>query len=261
MELDVENYHKISYIQESWGLELLKNKKWCGNEIVVDGGCGTGRITKALAQIMKTGKIYAVDLDKNMISAAREHLNGFSNVIFITSDLSTVRIPELVDVIFSNAVIHWILDHDMLFQHFWNLLKPSGELLIQCGGKGNLESSHMALENVRKNPAFRKYFQKWTEPWNFSSPQEISKILERIGFRNIETKLIKKTAIFDGMEEYTLFMKTVVMKPYLSYLPKNDKSTIDLFIKQFIIEIEKINPDQNKNYTVEYIRLNIKSKK
>lgn len=56
-------------------------------------------------------------------------------------------------------------------------------------------------------------------------------------------------------------MKTVVMKPYLSYLPKNDKSTIDLFIKQFIIEIEKINPDQNKNYTVEYIRLNIKSKK
>ena len=86
---------------------------------------------------MKEGRVYAVDIDSNMVSHAKKNLQDFENVMVIQSDLMDVELPRKVDVIFSNAVIHWILDHTTLFKHFWDLLLPKtdndkgGKILIQ----------------------------------------------------------------------------------------------------------------------------------
>jgi trans-aconitate methyltransferase len=60
-----------------------------------------------------------------------------------------------VGSVFSNAVICGILDHKKLFAKFWESLKQDGELLIQCGGKGNLGSTHTILEEIRKSKRFK----------------------------------------------------------------------------------------------------------
>jgi trans-aconitate 2-methyltransferase len=108
---DAETYHKISNIQEAWATEILEKRKMSENEVVLDAGCGTGRVTKIIANNVKRGKIYAVDMDENMITNAKKNLKDFSNIIFIKSDLSDLNLPEKIDLIFSNAVIHWVLDH------------------------------------------------------------------------------------------------------------------------------------------------------
>ncbi|MDN5846061.1 MAG: class I SAM-dependent methyltransferase [Candidatus Nitrosocosmicus sp.] len=82
---DAKNYHKVSSIQETWAIELLSKRKWKGNEVLVDAGCGSGRVTKIIANILKEGKIYAIDLDKNMIENAKINLKDQKNVIFINS--------------------------------------------------------------------------------------------------------------------------------------------------------------------------------
>ena len=228
---DAENYHRVSSIQETWAIELLSKRKWKGNEVLVDAGCGSGRVTKIISNILKEGKIYAIDLDQNMIENAKLNLKDQENVIFIKSDLSSVELPEPVDIIFSNAVIHWIKDHYSLFSNFWKLLKRSGELLIQCGGKGNLGTIQPILDLTRKSNAFKGYFQDWEDPWNFASAEETFSTMERVGFKKIETGLTKKIAKFSSFKEYKLFMKTVVMKPYLSYLPSDYNNQItDSFI-------------------------------
>ena len=61
---DAENYHKVSSVQENWAIELLSNRKWKGNEVLIDAGCGSGRVTRIIANILKKGKIYAIDLIK-----------------------------------------------------------------------------------------------------------------------------------------------------------------------------------------------------
>lgn len=262
---DAKNYHKVSSIQENWAIELLSKRKWKGNEVLVDAGCGSGRVTKIIANILKEGRIYAIDLDKNMIENAKINLKDQENIIFINSDLSTVELPEPVDIIFSNAVIHWIKDHYKLFCNFWKLLKQSGEILIQCGGKGNLGTIKPILDLTRESSEFTGYFLDWEDPWNFASAEETSSIMERAGFKKIETGLTKKIAEFSSFEEYRLFMKIVVMKPYLSYLPSDNNNRItDAFMDRFLRHQKMSNkglPEVINDYSIDYTRLNIRATK
>jgi trans-aconitate 2-methyltransferase len=266
---DAETYHKVSDIQESWAIELLEKRKISESEIVMDAGCGTGRVTKIIANKVKRGKVYAVDLDENMIINAKKNLKDLSNIVFVKSDLSDVKLPEKIDLVFSNAVIHWILDHKKLFTNFWDVLKPGGKLLIQCGGKGNLDTIPNALEKVRITQRFDHYFKNWKIPWNFASPADTIKILNEIGFKDIQANLVEKKTKFGNFQEYILFMKTVVMKPYLSYLPttENNNQIKNLFIDEFLTELHNKNKTKNTNekqdldLELNYVRLNITARK
>lgn len=180
---DAKNYHKVSSIQETWAIELLCKRKWKGNEVIVDAGCGTGRVTQIISNILKEGRIYAIDLDHNMIENAKLNLKDKENIFFVKSDLSTVELPEQVYIIFSNAVIHWIKDHYSLFSNFLKLLMKSGEILIQCGGKGNLGIIQSILDLTRKSNAFKGYFQDWEDPWNFASAEKTYSMMEKVGFK------------------------------------------------------------------------------
>jgi trans-aconitate 2-methyltransferase len=266
---DAETYHKVSDIQESWAIELLEKIKISESEIVMDAGCGTGRVTKIIANKVKRGKVYAVDLDENMIINAKKNLKDLSNIVFVKSDLSDVKLPEKIDLVFSNAVIHWILDHKKLFTNFWDVLKPGGKLLIQCGGKGNLDTIPNALEKVRMTQRFDHYFKNWKIPWNFASSADTIKILNEIGFKDIQANLVEKKTKFGNFQEYILFMKTVVMKPYLSYLPttENNNQIKNLFIDEFLTELHNKNKTKNTNekqdldLELNYVRLNITARK
>jgi trans-aconitate methyltransferase len=50
-----------------------------------------------------------------MIRLAKENLAKFSNIEFIKMDISQLEIAEKVDVVFSNATLHWILNHKKSF--------------------------------------------------------------------------------------------------------------------------------------------------
>jgi trans-aconitate 2-methyltransferase len=104
-------YDRISDAQESWEQEIIKYRKWKGNEIVLDAGCGSGRTTKILSIKVPQGKVIAVDSDLSMINLAKENLSKFSNFEFIKKDISEIEIEDKVDVVFSNATLHWILNH------------------------------------------------------------------------------------------------------------------------------------------------------
>jgi ubiquinone/menaquinone biosynthesis C-methylase UbiE len=54
--------------KEIRGQQTLEWRKWHGNEIVMDAGCGSGLFTKQLAQKVPRGKVYAVDIDPNMVN-------------------------------------------------------------------------------------------------------------------------------------------------------------------------------------------------
>src|SRR5687767_11345566 len=128
---DAKAYDKVSSnVQLQWGLKLLDKRKWIGNEIVMDAGAGSGNLTKILADKVPQGEIYAVDADPSMVQQAKLNLSTHRNVQVIQSSMDKVNLPTKVDVIFSNSALHWILDQEALFSHFWQLLKPNGELLI-----------------------------------------------------------------------------------------------------------------------------------
>ena len=179
---DASTYDNISDVIESWGLDLIERLNWKGNEIVLDAGCGSGRLTKIISTKLPKGKVFAVDLDSSMIKLANERLGKISNVKFIQSNICDIELQDKIDVVFSNAVLHWILNHRQMFEHFWQILKPNGELLIQCGGYGEFAKTLPIFNKVRKSNQFYIYFcndkgeDTWKQPWYFAKKEDTEKL-------------------------------------------------------------------------------------
>ena len=256
---DATTYDRISDAQESWGQEILEYRKWKGNEIVLDAGCGTGRTTKILSIKVPQGKVIAVDSDLSMIRLAKENLAKFSNIEFIKMDISQLELAEKVDVVFSNATLHWILNHKKVFECFWQILSLDGQLLIQCGGHRDLAKTLSIIHKVSKAKEFYHYFSNnkeddiWKQTWYFARKEDTEKILQEIGFRNIQVFLEDREAKFHNKEEYFLFIKTIVLIPYLKYLP--NEMLKDKFAKSVIQEIET--NAKELQWKLDFVRLNI----
>ena len=109
-----------------------------GDETVLDAGCGTGRLTAELGELLPRGRVVAIDQSRNMLSAAREFLAPFGGrVELVLADAKALPFRDAFDGIFSTATFHWIKDHDRLFASLFRALRPGGWLCTQCGGAGN----------------------------------------------------------------------------------------------------------------------------
>jgi trans-aconitate 2-methyltransferase len=253
---DARTYDKVSSnVQLEWGRKLLEKRRWIGNETVIDAGAGSGNLTKILADKVPHGQIYAIDADYNMVQQAKSNLSGCRNVQVIHSSMENVNLPTKVDVIFSNSALHWILDQKGIFLHFWQLLKPNGELLIECGGHGNIESALSIIFKIMLSDQFREHFVNWKQSWYFPKPDETERLLQKARFKDIQVNLSKLTTTFSDRESFANFVKTVIMKAFLGYLPNAKKK--DQFVDTFLIEFEHL----GGAWSLDFMRLDIFARK
>ena len=95
-----------------------------------------------------------------------------------------------MDAAFSNAVFHWIPDHDALFARLHAALRPGGRLVAQCGGKGNVARFHAPRTRGRRRASpTPSTWPAGSGPWNFAGAEETAERLERAGFEEIDTWL------------------------------------------------------------------------
>ena len=174
---DAASYDRVSDPQLGWALEQLKRLPLAGDEVVLDAGCGSGRVTALLADRVPRGRVYAVDVAPSMVEHARAALGERATVL--CQDLVELDLPEPVDAIFSNATFHWIHDHDALFAALARTLKPGGRLVAQCGGRGNIDSFRTAADLVAAEEPFAQYFVGWQRPWNYATDSDTAQRLTR----------------------------------------------------------------------------------
>jgi trans-aconitate 2-methyltransferase len=228
----------------------------------MDAGSGSGNLTKILADKVPNGQVYAVDADANMVEQAKSNLSGYKNVQVIHSSMDKVNLPtDAIDVIFSNAALHWILNHDTVFSHFWQLLKSSnggsgGELLIECaGGDDNLAGTLPVIFKIMQNDQFKEYFVNWKQSWHYPKPDETERLLQKSGFKNIQVNLSNRTTSFSDRQGFAIFVKTVIMKPFLGYIPDSKKR--DEFLDVFLNELER----SSQSWSLDFMLLSIFARK
>ena len=93
---------------------------------ILDLGCGTGTLTVQLNNLAKM--VIGVDQSETMIKKAQEQ---YPNINFLICDALSLPFESQFDVVFSNAVFHWIKDHETLLDNINKVLKPNPHHPIQ----------------------------------------------------------------------------------------------------------------------------------
>jgi trans-aconitate 2-methyltransferase len=211
---DAATYHRVSGPHVEWANVLLDRLDLRGDETVLDAGCGSGRVTLMLLERLPRGRVVAVDQAPSMVEHAREALGGRAQVF--RADLLELELDEPVDAVFSNAVFHWVPDHERLFARLFAALRPGGRLVAQCGGEGNVARFHAAAREVASHPPYAEFLAGWQGPWNFAGSDETAERLERAGFERIQTWLEPYPVVPDDPENY---LRTVCLGYHLEQLP------------------------------------------
>jgi trans-aconitate 2-methyltransferase len=215
-EWDAATYDRVSAPQVEWAERVLARLPLHGNETVLDAGCGSGRVTQLLLDRLPHGHVVAVDSAQSMVEHARAALDP-QRATVLRADLTELDLDGPVDAAFSNAVFHWIPDHDALFARMYDALRPGGRLVAQCGGKGNVERFHRAAWAAAAEEPYTQYFDGWQGPWLFAGADETAERLERAGFTEIETWLEPYPV---SPPDPTGFLRTVCLGPHLEQLPE-----------------------------------------
>ncbi len=251
-EWDAGAYHRLSNPQVGWGEGVLARIDLRGDETVLDAGCGTGRLTEKLLERLPSGHVVALDASSQMIAAARQNLARFGDrVEFLERDLLDVGLDSAVDLVFSTATLHWVLDHPRLFAGFHRALKPGGRLVAQCGGGPNLRGLMERAHIVMSKPPFDGFFQGYADPWEFADATTTAARLQAAGFVDVTTNLVAAPTLYEDERIYSDFIEKAILRLQVERLP-------DALRPKFIEEVVARVP---RPLVLDYWRLNLSGRK
>jgi len=240
---DGARYDLLAHPQERWGARVLEWMDLSGGETVLDAGCGSGRVTELLLRRVPQGRVVAVDSSPSMLSQARSRLAGAGDrVRFIRCDLLNLGPAQLdgyspVDAVLSTATFHWVTDHDRLFSNLASVIREGGQLVAQCGAKGNIANVIAAAASVGlERPG----------TWKYASADETSERLHRAGFRNVEVWTHDEDVVFDTVEGLADFLEVVCLREALAALPVHDRRATAERVAEAMGEL-----------VIRYVRLNM----
>ena len=211
---DAESYERVSGVQVEWALKVLDRLPLEGDEIVLDAGCGSGRVTTLLLERLPEGHVIGVDSSEAMAEHARAALGERATIL--VADLTELKLHERVDAVFSNAVFQWVPDHDLLFERLFAVLKPGGRLVAQCGGEGNIRAFLSLVDEISATEPFAGHLRGFTRTWDFRGAEETEERLRRAGFDPVRAWLDPSHVVPD---DPAAFLRTVVLGVHLDRLP------------------------------------------
>ena len=130
-------------------LDLLAQIHVAAPVRVVDLGCGTGNVTRLLAARWPQAQVIGVDSSPEMLSAARQ---GGGAIDYVQGDMGEWSAEQPVDVLFSNAALHWLGGHGALFPRLLSMVAPGGVLAVQMPHNHYAASHILMAEAAEAGP-------------------------------------------------------------------------------------------------------------
>jgi len=230
-----EKYDKVSKYQYINGLALVEQLNISARHKVLDVGCGTGRLTLKLAG--NVDHIIGIDPSPQRIEVARRKLTKMDlrNVTFELGSSDDVGRygEEIFDIVYLNAVFHWINDKEEALNNIYQVLKPGGKLGICTGDK-----DHPFTEKMISNEVLRKA-GIIDEDVDFSAPVnkvELDSLLRKSGFRVIEIKPKKDHRYFETPAECLEYVEASSFGNFMGNIPISVREKVKA---EIIAELKK----------------------
>jgi trans-aconitate 2-methyltransferase len=108
--------------------DLLAQVPLQNPQLIVDLGCGPGNSTELLVARFPQAQVIGLDSSPDMLRKARERL---PDCIFVQGDIATWKPDSNTELIFSNAVLQWLPDHQPVMRRLLEALPKGGVLAVQ----------------------------------------------------------------------------------------------------------------------------------
>lgn len=250
---DAERYDRLNKPHRVWAQAIIDDMKLSGDEVVLDAGCGSGSVTRMVAEHLPRGKVYGLDYSHEMIEKIRRSIAelGIQNVTPMHGDLTDFTLPEPVDLVFSNAVFHWIHDDDGLFGSLFRATKPGGRLRAQCGGGANIARLTAVVNTVREREPFNSLLARSTETKNYRTPEAAVQIMERNGWTDARADTFDAPVEFSDEDEASVYLRTIILRDHIHDLPEpQEERYVNAVINEYADRF-------GRPFTVDYVRLNL----
>ena len=239
----------FSFVYE-YGEDVLNLIQPEGVIKAIDLGCGTGILTKALKD--KGFDVTGLDASEEMLEKAR---NNYPEIKFAYADAVNFVLSEPVDLVFSNAVLHWIDKSKQLsmMKSVYDALRYNGQFVFEMGGSGCGRLIHEKLANK-----FNAHGYTYTMPFYFPKIGEYASLLEQAGFTVRYAVLFDRPTQLKGNNGLYDWIKMFVNIPFEG-VNESDKENILLETVQELRD--KLFDNESGLWFADYVRLRVRAVK
>ncbi len=248
IQWNAANYTKNFDFVHKYGEDVLKLIDAPQGSYAIDLGCGNGALTQKLSEMGYQAE--GIDGSADMLLRAEELHPGIK---FTLADARDFHLKDKADVIFSNAVFHWIDEEDQgqLAKNIADNLNPEGALVCEFGGYGCAETVHSALEEC-----FDKRGLIYPRTFYFPTIGQYALVLEAAGFRVEYAVLFDRPTLQKTEDGAADWIRMFVKTPFAGMALDQREDII-------AAAVEKIKPAllTENGWIIDYVRIRVKARK
>jgi trans-aconitate 2-methyltransferase len=236
-----QTYLRFADIRFRAGLDLIARIPKLDYATIYDLGSGTGYLTHILAQTFPGSHVSGIDSSTEMLAEARRE---FPLLSWEQADIRSWLPSAPPDLIYANAALHWVPDHQTLLPSLLRKVRDGGVLAMQV--PRHFESpSHLGLQDLVMQSEWRAKLEPLLlEPipspetyWSWLAPHT----------HNLDVWETIYLQVLDGEDPVVNFMRGTALRPFLSALPEDQSAK---FVEAFSKRMAAAYPPQANGQTL-----------
>lgn len=225
MPWDPDQYERFREERLQPGRDLIALIEPGTGLAVVDLGCGTGRLTRELADRLPGADVVGIDRSETMLAEAAAHVGG--GVRFEERAIEDVE--GVFDRIYSNAALHWLPDHPRLMARLVTHLRPGGQLAFQVPSNSRHPVTRIR-HDVMRSPPFRDALADRASDYGVMELHEYAEVLFDLGLERIHVFETVYPHVLEDADAIAEWQKGTALLPILETL---DEAAGEAFLDAF----------------------------
>jgi trans-aconitate 2-methyltransferase len=180
------------------------------NMRVIDLGCGTGELTRELHESLAASETLGIDDAESMLLKAQQFAGN--TLRFQQTSIEAFVAGEPFDLVFSNAALHWVADHERLFARLTGFLSPHGQLAIQMPANDSHPSHRVAADLAAE-------FGLAPRPDHVLSVERYAELLHRLGYARQHVRMQVYGHLLPSSGDVVEWVRGALLTHYEAMLP------------------------------------------